>query len=60
MAIEEWAKLKDGDSTSLERALAAYDMFVLHNRDGDFDDVYIHKLYGIYESLINVDYITSR
>ncbi|KAA6409060.1 MAG: hypothetical protein FRX48_07404 [Lasallia pustulata] len=38
MAVEEWAKLKDSDSVSLERALAAYDMFVLHDRDGDFDD----------------------
>lgn len=41
MAVEEWAKLKDSDSVSLERALAAYDMFVLHDRDGDFDDVQI-------------------
>lgn len=39
MAISEWAKLKDGDVVPLERALAAFDMFVLHERDGDFHDV---------------------
>ena len=39
MAIREWAKLKDGDVVPLERALAAFDMFVLHERDGGFDDV---------------------
>ena len=39
MAIREWAKLSDGDVVPLERALAAFDMFVLHERDGDFDDV---------------------
>ena len=39
MAIREWAKLNDGDLVPLERALAAFDMFVLHERDGDFDDV---------------------
>lgn len=39
MAVEEWMKLKDGSPVPLERALAAFDMFVLHNREGDFDDV---------------------
>lgn len=39
MAIEEWVKLRDGKTVSLERALAAFDMFVLQNREGDFDDV---------------------
>ncbi len=39
MAIKEWVKLKDGDVVPLERALAAFDMFVLHERDGDFQDV---------------------
>ena len=39
MAIQEWVKLKDGSPVPLERALAAFDMFVLHNREGDFDDV---------------------
>lgn len=39
MAIEEWVKLKDGSSVPLERALAAFDMFVLHNSEGDIDDV---------------------
>lgn len=39
MAIKEWMKLNDGDAVPLERALAAFDMFVLHERDGDFLDV---------------------
>ncbi len=39
MAIREWTKLNDGDVVPLERALAAFDMFVLHERDGDFHDV---------------------
>lgn len=39
MAVREWAKLNDGDVVPLERALAAFDMFVLHERDGDFHDV---------------------
>lgn len=39
MAIREWAKLNDGDVVPLERALTAFDMFVLHERDGDFHDV---------------------
>ena len=59
MAIEEWAKLKNGDSVSLERALAAYDMFVLHDRDGDFDDVRMYSPYEGYEVLTNTDYFSS-
>lgn len=39
MAIREWVRLKDGESVSLERALVAFDMFVLHGRKGDFDEV---------------------
>lgn len=39
MAIGEWAKLMKGQEVPLERALAGFDMFVLHDRDGDFDDV---------------------
>ena len=39
MAIKEWVRLKDGKSLALEKALVAFDMFVLHERDGDFDDV---------------------
>lgn len=39
MAIREWAKLKDEGTTSLERALTAFDMFVLSDRQGDFDYV---------------------
>jgi len=39
MAIKEWADLADRAEVSLERALAAFDMFVLHDREGDFDEV---------------------
>jgi hypothetical protein len=39
MAVPEWDKLRDGEHVGLERALGAYDMFVLHDREGDFDDV---------------------
>jgi len=39
MAIKEWVRLKDGETVSLERALVAFDMFVLHGRQGDFDEV---------------------
>ena len=39
MAIREWAKLNDGDVVPLERALGAFDMFVLHKKCGDFHDV---------------------
>ncbi len=39
MAIREWLKLKDGALVSLERALVAFDMFVLHGRKGDFNEV---------------------
>ena len=40
MAIKEWVKLNNGQATSLERALAAFDMFVLERRKGDFNEVY--------------------
>lgn len=60
MAVAEWAKLKDGDSIALERALAAYDMFVLHDRDGDFEDVHTRIRYGKHKLLISADRITSR
>lgn len=38
-AIEEWVKLRGGQPVSLERALAAFDQFVLHDRDGDLEEV---------------------
>ena len=43
MAIEEWVKLKDGHPIPLERALAAFDMFVLHDREGDIDEVGLQR-----------------
>ena len=39
MAIQEWIKIKNGHQVSLERALSAFDMFVLREQEGDFDDV---------------------
>ena len=42
MAIKEWSRLQNQEDISLERALGAYDMFVLHNREGDFDEVCIY------------------
>ena len=41
MAIQEWGKLSNGDVVPLDRALVAFDMFVLHDRKGDFQDVCI-------------------
>ena len=38
-AIREWMKLAEGKYVPLERALAGFDMFVLHGRHGDFDNV---------------------
>lgn len=34
IAMEEWCKLRKGESRSLERALGAYDMFVLDSDEG--------------------------
>ena len=42
MAIKEWVRIKDGEEVSLEKALTAFDMFVLHGRKGDFDEVSAH------------------
>lgn len=39
VAIHEWVKLKDGQSVPLERALAAFDRFVLHHQTGDLEEV---------------------
>lgn len=39
MAIEEWTRIRDGQPVSFERALVAFDHFVLHDREGDFDEV---------------------
>ena len=42
MAIKEWVKLNNDQGTSLERALAAFDMFVLERRKGDFIEVCLY------------------
>ncbi len=39
LAISEWTKLKDEETVTLERALTAFDMFVLNDGQGDFDYV---------------------
>ena len=41
MAVQEWTKLRNGEQVPFERALAAFDMFVLHERKGDFNEVCI-------------------
>lgn len=38
-ALKEWSKIREGERVTLERALAAYDMFILHDREGDFEFV---------------------
>ncbi|KAL8998447.1 MAG: hypothetical protein Q9169_002484 [Polycauliona sp. 2 TL-2023] len=38
-AIQEWVKLREGQPVSLERALAAFDQFVLHDRNGDLEEI---------------------
>ena len=39
MAIQEWAKLSEGQQIPLERALAGFDLFVLHGREGDPNEI---------------------
>jgi len=39
MAIEVWKELDDGADVSIERALAAYDVFTRTHEDADFDKV---------------------
>jgi len=38
-AVRDWAKVRDGQEVSLERALAAFDMFVLQDEKEDSDGV---------------------
>ena len=42
-ALEEWWRLSKGDSVSLERALAAFDLFVLHDEYGDLQEVSLRR-----------------
>lgn len=53
MAIQEWSKAQECGNESLERSLAAFDMFVLHDRMGDFEEVCINicYLYGLADNL---------
>ena len=39
LAIKEWRTIGADQSVPLERCLAAFDMFILRERTGDFDDV---------------------
>ena len=39
MAIDQWALLSAGYDIPLEKALGAFDMSVLHGREGDFEDI---------------------
>ncbi|KFY03431.1 hypothetical protein O988_01484 [Pseudogymnoascus sp. VKM F-3808] len=38
-ALDEWHRLSKGDDISLERALGCFDMFVLHDRNGDLCEI---------------------
>ncbi|KAL8944823.1 MAG: hypothetical protein Q9216_000245 [Gyalolechia sp. 2 TL-2023] len=50
MAIQEWVRLMDGQPVPLERALAAFDQFVLHDRKGDLEEVSV-LLDGLAQSI---------
>lgn len=39
MAIQEWSTLRNNGLLPLERALTCFDMFILGDREGDFDYV---------------------
>ncbi|KAI9773438.1 MAG: hypothetical protein M1840_007654 [Geoglossum simile] len=39
MAIEQWSKLRFGEEVPLERALGAFDMYLLRNKEGDVDEI---------------------
>jgi F-box protein 21 len=39
IALEQWWRLSRGDSIALDRALGAFDLFVLHDRPGDLHEV---------------------
>ena len=41
LAIQTWVKLLKGEDVSLDKALAGFDLFVLHGRKGDYDEVSI-------------------
>lgn len=61
MAIKEWAKLGDGQSVPLERALAAFDQFILHDREGDLEEVSITPCsFSSVRELTSSDYCTAR
>lgn len=42
MAIPEWAKLRNGEHVSLERALGAFDLFIPESQIGSLDEVCHH------------------
>lgn len=47
IAIPEWSRLRNGEDVPLERALGAFDMFVLGAGTGDLENVRIQG-YGFY------------
>jgi F-box protein 21 len=44
MAIPEWAKLRNGEHVSLERALGAFDLFIPESQIGSLDKVRHHQV----------------
>lgn len=47
-ALAVWSKLARGEEVSLEAALGAYDMFVLHDNIGDFQEVCLSYHIAVY------------
>ncbi len=52
-AIAEWTKVLNGASVNLERALGAFDLFVLHDQHGDLLEVRFHGDKGHLVQLIS-------
>jgi len=42
-ALAEWGKLMKGENVPLERALGAFDLFVLHDQTGDLLEVWMYN-----------------
>lgn len=47
-ALAEWEKVVNGETVPLERALGAFDLFVLHDQHGDLLEVGLHLMGYLY------------
>ena len=59
MAIQEWAKVRNLADVSLERAIGAFDSFIVQDRSGDFNEVRNTSVGG-QNYLRNLDIRTTR